>query len=497
VPFTRRAFLIRSLRATAGAAVLGTFARPMIGLAAPAGAPKVQIQDFSDDQPPAGPFDSAPRALPAGTTHVGIHWRGEARGNATVFARTSVDGHSWSEWIQLALDDDPFGGDETFAALINTRGAGYVQYRVNLPGGRRLDRVTVTAIGADAQTSPSSTRTATTGIPSAGGPSGSFTTLDNKNRKFYSREDWGCDESLGLNGSTRIWPAMFVRTLKVVVHHTATSNTYTDGAAEVRAIYTYHAKTKGWGDIGYNSLIDRFGYIYEGRRGREGTPREYLSAGVVAGHCYHHNYGSTGVAVIGDFTKRKLNLSNTNDQNMVAALEDLVVYECGRTGMQPNGSSDFLKSDDTWHAAMPTITGHKDSEATLCPGTPLENYVTGTLRTNATNRLAPLATPTVTLSHPSNNQASSSDTLAFSWTDATNYRYRMEGWRKVNSDDIEYWSGGTSWSPSEQSGWTSGSGNGQASFSGLPSGHFTFHVQGYDASGKASSVEANFTVLVK
>ena len=34
----------------------------------------------------------------------------------------------------------------------------------------------------------------TTGTPSAGGPNGSFTTLDNKNRKFYTREDWGCDE---------------------------------------------------------------------------------------------------------------------------------------------------------------------------------------------------------------------------------------------------------------------------------------------------------------
>ena len=78
---------------------------------------------------------------------------------------------------------------------------------------------------------------------------------------------------------------MYVPAKKVVIHHTATSNTYTDGAAEVRAIYTYHTRTLGWGDIGYNALVDKYGNIYEGRHGRgEGAGREILSADVVAGH---------------------------------------------------------------------------------------------------------------------------------------------------------------------------------------------------------------------
>jgi hypothetical protein len=50
---------------------------------------------------------------------------------------------------------------------------------------------------------------------------------------------------------------MYVPAKKVVLHHTATSNAYVDGAAEVRAIYAYHAKTLRWGDIGYHSLIDK------------------------------------------------------------------------------------------------------------------------------------------------------------------------------------------------------------------------------------------------
>ena len=84
-----------------------------------------------------------------------------------------------------------------------------------------------------------------------------------------------------------------------MVHHTATGNSYSelDAAAEVRAIYTYHAVSLGWGDIGYSSLIDAFGNIYEGRRGRgDGGTREVLSADVVAGPAVRQHHGRTGVA---------------------------------------------------------------------------------------------------------------------------------------------------------------------------------------------------------
>ena len=125
----------------------------------------------------------------------------------------------------------------------------------------------------------------------------------------FSRELWGADEDLRFDDGSEIWPQMYVPVKKLVVHHTATTMNYADrddAMAEVRAIYTYHARTLGWGDIGYNSIIDRFGNIYEGRFGREFAPndREFISAGVVAGHALSHNYGSTGIALLGTFTKR-------------------------------------------------------------------------------------------------------------------------------------------------------------------------------------------------
>ena len=110
---------------------------------------------------------------------------------------------------------------------------------------------------------------------------------------------------------------------------------------------------------------------------------------MLAGHCYSHNYGSTGIAVLGDFTKRKINTSNATDQALLNALDDLVVYECGRAGLAATDSSEFLRSDGAWHETMPTITGHKDDEATACPGTSLYSYVTNTLRAKVASRTRP------------------------------------------------------------------------------------------------------------
>jgi len=486
---TRRLLLARS----AAAACLVTLGGPLRELAIAAPAPRIQVDDFADG-PSRGPVTGAPRPLPAGTTHVGIHWRGEGRGAATVAARLYQAGGGWSEWVDLIIDDDPVGQPETFAALLDAREARAVQYRVAMPRDRGLERTVVTTIAADAPRA-ASPFTATTSVA---GPSGSFTTVDNRTRGIVTRQDWGCDESLGLTaGGARTWPAMFVPVKKLVVHHTATGNRYADGAAEVRAIHAYHAKTKGWGDIGYNALVDRFGTVYEGRRGRETTPRDVLSASVVAGHCLRHNYGSTGIAVVGDFTKRKLSTSDPNDRAMLAAVEDLTVWECGRARIPADGASDFLRSDDLWHAGMPTITGHKDSDATACPGTALYPFVTGTLRTNATARLATFITAScgVTRSPPARELAAPAS-LTFAWNgSSTRAEWRLEGWRKINTDDIEYWTP-AGWTRTEPSGWTSvNSGSGEVSVTSLGPGHYTFHVRGFDAAGNLSAVEANDTVL--
>jgi hypothetical protein len=53
---------------------------------------------------------------------------------------------------------------------------------------------------------------------------------------------------------------------KLLLHYTTTRNNYAtevEAAAEVRAIYSYHAVAQRYGDIGYTALIDQFGSIRE------------------------------------------------------------------------------------------------------------------------------------------------------------------------------------------------------------------------------------------
>jgi hypothetical protein len=93
------------------------------------------------------------------------------------------------------------------------------------------------------------------------------------------------------------WRPQYARAVRaIVLHHTATGNDYTeqDVPKLLRAIYQYQAVSRGWGDIGYNVLVDRFGRLWEGRAGG-------LSRPVVGAHAGGFNAGTAGIAVIGDY----------------------------------------------------------------------------------------------------------------------------------------------------------------------------------------------------
>jgi hypothetical protein len=80
------------------------------------------------------------------------------------------------------------------------------------------------------------------------------------------------------------------------VHHTVNANNYTrrEVPAILRGIYAYHTQSRGWRDIGYNYLIDRFGRIWEGRYGGVTLP-------VVGAHTLDYNENSFGTSAIGNY----------------------------------------------------------------------------------------------------------------------------------------------------------------------------------------------------
>jgi hypothetical protein len=152
------------------------------------------------------------------------------------------------------------------------------------------------------------------------------------------------------DGHTLLWPRTYSKEIKLIaVHHTAMQVTGDNrsGAERVRALYAYHAVNRGWGDIGYNYLIDEDGKIYEGKAGGK-----YI----VAGHAYCNNIDTLGIALLGNFEVEQ------PTQKQLKALQWLLA------DLGEEYDIDMTK-DVTFHGKqMPPVVGHRDLLSTDCPG---------------------------------------------------------------------------------------------------------------------------------
>ena len=108
---------------------------------------------------------------------------------------------------------------------------------------------------------------------------------------IYSRAQWGADESIRNKSALR-----YGTVSAGFVHHTVNANDYTEAEVPgiLRSIYAYHVKSRGWSDIGYNFLVDRFGRIWEGRYGG-------VDKNVVGAHTLGYNDYAFAMSAIGNF----------------------------------------------------------------------------------------------------------------------------------------------------------------------------------------------------
>ena len=239
-----------------------------------------------------------------------------------------------------------------------------------------------------------------------------------------SRAAWGADESLRFrtNGLETWGPTEFWPTQKLIVHHTAGSNNDPNPEATMRSIYYYHAVTQGWGDIGYNFLIDEAGRIYKGRySGPVGTRsadtitgENAAGHGVTAAHSYGFNSGTVGVALLGTLT--------TQDATAAArgALVDHLAWEADKHAIDPNGTSEYVNPVNQNRKVFANIAGHRDVSATECPGGTFYDTLPA-LRNSVASRIAAATTTTSsTLSASSTTTTvSSTTTVAPSSTTTT------------------------------------------------------------------------------
>ncbi|MDX2972695.1 peptidoglycan recognition protein [Kribbella solani] len=174
---------------------------------------------------------------------------------------------------------------------------------------------------------------------------------------MVSRRRWGADERLRAhNGADCVRPKYTTTVQAAFVHHTADRNDYTrtQVAAMMRAIYAYHVKSRGWCDVGYNFLIDRFGRIFEGRAGGAQWP-------VLGAHTASFNADSFGVALIGNFDKA------APPPVMLESTARLIAWKLDANYRSPLAT--IVLDGSRLH----TVSGHRDTKATDCPGTQLYN----------------------------------------------------------------------------------------------------------------------------
>ncbi len=288
----------------------------------------------------AGRTISAARA-PDRFNLVGLHWQGAG----TVQFRTRSASGRWSAWRAAApeAEDRPDSGSRELARRSGWRignphwtgTSNAIKYRLS----GRVRRLRAYFVWSPEERVPLRTTSLASSPP------------------ILRRLNWSANERI-----QRAAPS-YARSLRfALVHHTAGSNSYTpaQSAAIVRGIQLYHVQGNGWNDIGYNFLVDKYGQVFEGRKGG-------LTRNVIGAHAEGFNTGSVGVSLIGNYgssaisPKAAASLVQLLSWRLDVAHVDpgsTLTWSSGGNPRFPTGAPVFLR----------TISAHRDTGFTSCPG---------------------------------------------------------------------------------------------------------------------------------
>lgn len=121
------------------------------------------------------------------------------------------------------------------------------------------------------------------------------------------------------------------RTDAIIVHHIGNTNADVSAAT----VHQWHL-ANGWAGIGYHFLIRKDGTIEQGR-----------PMGTIGAHCYGENNHTVGINLVGNF------MTAQPETAQMRSAARLIAAVCRFYGMQPGKN---------------TIFGHRDFNATACPG---------------------------------------------------------------------------------------------------------------------------------
>ena len=339
--------------------------------------------------PGAQVVTSRPRPV-TGYGVVGASWEGDRPDGLRFAVRTRTDGAGWSPWQVL------HGGDCPCASCTEKRtkgghgpDAGTAEFRNARPGTDALavgdvDEVQLRlaslrgAVPDDltlAVVDPAPTATASTSArtsDAAGATSAAITLAASSTYatgvaqpQIFTRAQWGADERL------RSGRPSYGTIKGGFVHHTVNANSYTREQVPsiIRGIYAYHTKSRGWSDIGYNFLVDRFGQIWEGRYGGIDQP-------VIGAHTYGYNHTAFAMSAIGNFDVV------APPSVMLDAYGKLFAWKLDLHDIPAKSTQNLAGK------SFPAISGHRDAGSTACPGQYLYGKLPGIRNRAATIQAA-------------------------------------------------------------------------------------------------------------
>ncbi|MCL1593013.1 MAG: cell wall-binding repeat-containing protein [Actinomycetia bacterium] len=333
----RRIFVLAGL--SASLFILGAFA--------PSSQPTTEITETSfrvaiaDDL--SDPTYALTEPVPGNGDFVGVTWQS---GSPSTVEIRAFENASWTEWRDVSPEADHAPDEETGETL-TTRGGSEptlfespdaVQVRVagEVPAGLEISFF-------DARTS------SPLPLVSATAAEAGVT--------IRPRSDWDPGNAC----APRSTPEE-IQVDIAFVHHTGIGNTYKSSQVPgvILSYCKYHQNGRGWDDLAYNFMIDRFGTIWEGRAGG-------IDKGIRGGHTKGVNSFSTGIALLGNFTNTAPSAAQQK------SLTDLLTWKLGVHNVDPLGQVDVItegsyKFDEYERVTFNTIAGHRDAQATACPG---------------------------------------------------------------------------------------------------------------------------------
>ncbi len=310
--------------------------------------------------------ETAPQEV-RGYGAIGVTWKAGTQideGQIAVQARTRV-GDQWSEWSELHYNAEE-GPDQGSADALHARpgtdplivgDVDQVQTRVVTAPGVEAPDLEMAVVDPGVSSTPATQAPAiSTGGANTVAKDHTLSTDQGDIAlqagtivaapTIYSRAQWGADESW------RRGTVSYGTIAAGFIHHTVNTNNYTADQvpAMLRSIYAYHTKTKGWNDIGYNFVIDRFGRIWEGRFGG-------VDKAVVGAHTEGFNSYSFAASALGNFEEVQ------PSAEMLDAYARLYAWKLSLSGVAADDTSQQVGS-----RTFQAINGHRDAGQTACPG---------------------------------------------------------------------------------------------------------------------------------